>query len=265
MILTLFFFLQSILPVRAYAGPNPIGAVTAVKGEVKDVDVSGKESVLKEKDSLFLGDTVTTGQRGYLVLQLNDQTSFTIGKNSSLVLDEFVYDPASDDGKVNAKVVKGFFRFVTGKIAKKKPENMEVQLPVGIVGIRGTTVIGEIQGERSLVILSHSEGESDQGHHIVVGNAVAGQLFQTDLTVIGFGSIIIGPEIPPTEAFEVPRADIERIEKNLAPPNEGDSGGGPFAAYDSLFKKGSSSDNKVDSRDAQTKPEPPEEKNSHGN
>lgn len=71
--------------------------------------------------NIFLGDTIRTGPGGRVQILLLDQTSFTICANASMVIDEFVYDPRSGDGKISARVTKGAFRFVTGRIAAKYP------------------------------------------------------------------------------------------------------------------------------------------------
>ena len=51
-------------------------------------------------------------------------TIFTLGKNSDIVLDEFVYDPTTSLGKMTANVAKGTFRWVTGKIHGNQPGNI---------------------------------------------------------------------------------------------------------------------------------------------
>ena len=53
----------------------------------------------------------------------------------------------TDSGKVTASVAKGVFRFITGKIARKKPEDMTVRLPTATIGIRGTIVAGAVRTE----------------------------------------------------------------------------------------------------------------------
>jgi hypothetical protein len=71
-------------------------------------------------------------------MTLPDNTTFTVGPNSDLVIDKFVYDPATDSRSIIANLSKGIFRWVTGKTASKNPGQMEVTIPVGTIGIRGT-------------------------------------------------------------------------------------------------------------------------------
>ncbi|OGR46840.1 MAG: hypothetical protein A2X34_02545 [Elusimicrobia bacterium GWC2_51_8] len=149
------FVLVSAAGPRAYAlVPSRIGAAGAVSGLVKAT--AEKETVgrvIQSGKPLFLNDHVTTDAKGKLQVMLLDETIFTLGPNSDMVLDEFVYDSASDTGKVSAKITKGVFRFVTGKVARKDPANMKVKLAVGTIGIRGTIAAGTTGEQGSTVIL----------------------------------------------------------------------------------------------------------------
>jgi hypothetical protein len=102
--------------------------------------VSGAEA---SKISLEEGTKVVTGKDGHVRMSLPDNTTFTIGPNSDMVIDEFVYDPDKSPKKVIASMTKGLFRWVTGKVEGSKavykdPEQMKVKLPIVAVGIRGT-------------------------------------------------------------------------------------------------------------------------------
>ena len=68
------------------------------------------------------------------------------------------------------KILKGTFRFVTGLVAKKKPEAMSVHTSVATVGIRGTQVIGEVDETSATIILIEPEDTSRKSA-IVVSNS----------------------------------------------------------------------------------------------
>jgi hypothetical protein len=88
------------------------------------------------KSGVSSGSRVFTGPNGHLQILLKDETVFTLGPNSDMVLDEFVYDPATSATKATANFAKGTFRWVTGKLAKKK--DIIVHISVGDLGFRGT-------------------------------------------------------------------------------------------------------------------------------
>src|SRR5882724_8308254 len=61
----------------------------------------------------FAGETVKTPRTASTVIRFQDQTQIQVGANSSIVLDKFVYDPASGTGDAAIKFGTGVFRFIT--------------------------------------------------------------------------------------------------------------------------------------------------------
>ena len=131
----LFALSLSTVAVLSIAGAQPtetspaaslirIGAAAAVHGLVQAAAPGAVGRVISSGKPVYLNDHVTTDADGRLQVMLLDETIFTLGPNSDMVLDEFVYDPATSAGKVTARVAKGVFRFVTGKVARQAPANM---------------------------------------------------------------------------------------------------------------------------------------------
>lgn len=188
------------------AGPVEIGVAAAVKGEVKNTSVAAVRS-LKSGDKVFMGDFIETGKEGQLQILLLDQTVFTLGPLSAIKMDEFIYDPATDDGKVKTSMVKGIFRVVSGKVAHKKPENMSVELPAGTIGFRGTNVAGIIDGAKTLVVLLGPVGTG----RVSVSNWVNGEIVEVEIDKAGNATVIEGPNVAPVTVFQVSEADLNRI------------------------------------------------------
>ncbi|MGB0748894.1 MAG: Ig-like domain-containing protein [Magnetospiraceae bacterium] len=126
------------------AGAPPIGQVTTVEGLVTAIRADGTTQQLGTGDPVFLGDVVETGPDGALGLVFNDESSFALGESGRMVLDEFVYDPASQDGASTTTVVKGVFTFVSGNVSVNNPDQMSLRTPVYTIGIRGTE--GAVKG-----------------------------------------------------------------------------------------------------------------------
>ena len=55
-----------------------------------------------------------TGDSGQADLQFNDRSNLSVGPNSTVQLDKFVYDPNKSAGTVAVEATRGSFRFVTG-------------------------------------------------------------------------------------------------------------------------------------------------------
>lgn len=181
----------------AQSSGTKVGVAAAVRGEVSAQSPGSAKRALHSGDAVYLGDTVATGSAGNLQILLLDETVFTVGLNSSVVIDEFVYDPASHDGKVDVRMNQGTFRFTTGQIARKSPEQLKVKLPVVTIGVRGTGAIGQTDGQSASVMLSERGGENDLGlpsSSIILSNGQG----STEVADSGFGSDIPDPNSPPS-------------------------------------------------------------------
>jgi hypothetical protein len=76
----------------------------------------------------------TTGSGSLQILFL-DRTTLNIGPNSDLVIDEYVFDPQTNTGKMSVSLGKGLMRFVGGQISHDG--NATVKTPSAVIGIRG--------------------------------------------------------------------------------------------------------------------------------
>lgn len=135
--------LPAALPVAAQQ--QQAGVAAAVRGRVELAERPGAVGrLVKSGEPIFLGNAIKSGPASGMQIMLLDETTFTIGADSEITIDEFVYDPRTSAGKVTASVAKGVFRFVTGKVAQQDPQNMQVRLPTGNIGIRGTIALGRV-------------------------------------------------------------------------------------------------------------------------
>ena len=211
-----------------------IGAAAAVRGGVLAVAPGqGVGRIMSSGKEVYLRDAVTTDAQGRMQVMLLDETVFTIGPNSSLVLDEFVYDPNTGAGKMTARVTKGVFRFVTGKIARETPSNMRVKLPVGVIGIRGTIVMGKIYSPTSATAVLMGPGARNNA------NERPGQMVVSaggkDSLASKPGSGIDVTPAGPSAPYTVPQAKIDEMSGDLSPktsdaPAAGSSASGGTAS-----------------------------------
>ncbi len=211
------------LAQAAPAAAAKAGIAAAVRGDVQLVAVPGVREVgriVSSGDVILLGDQVTTGPEGRLQIMLQDETVFTIGPNAALVIDRFVYDPQTNAGKVSASVLKGTFRFVTGKVAKREPSDMEVKLPVGSIGVRGTSVAGEVDGTRATIVLLGPGVENDAGERIgrvlVNGNGPNGSATTVEIVRPGFATEIAGANLAPSAPVRLDPARMASLTAPLA-------------------------------------------------
>lgn len=227
--------LVSVVLLAAPAAAQPqlarIGAAAAVRGKVEALaPLSGAVGrVMESGKPVYLKDKVSTDAAGRMQVLLLDETVFTIGPNTTMVMDEFVYDPATGAGKVSAQVTKGVFRFVTGKVARNAPSSMKVKLPVGVIGIRGTMVAGKADGGQSLVVLL-GPGAGNNAGEAAGKVGVSNMGTEVELSKPGFGSTMVSGK-EPSPPFEVPPGQMAELNAALAPAAEDSppSGGGGAA------------------------------------
>ena len=191
--------LAAALPVLGAGqalGAEKAGVSAAVRGAVGLTPIaSGAERPAKSGEDVFLGDGIRTGPASGLQLLLLDRSVFTLGENTELVVDEFVYDPATGAGKLSASFAKGAFRFVSGLISDGSDEEMTVDLPVATVGVRGTAVAIMDTPAGTLVILEgpgrENNAQAEPGLVTVSAGGAEGE--SQTLSRPGYG-VLVTPE-----------------------------------------------------------------------
>lgn len=130
-------------PVQLAQAPGePIGNVEELTGVVTLTRGDGSSVTAAPGDPVYLNDTVATSSDGAVEIIFVDGTRFSLGQNGQMTLDQLVYDPTGSSNELDISVLQGAFTFVTGSIAGAPGEGMEVNVPVGTIGIRGTAVGG---------------------------------------------------------------------------------------------------------------------------
>jgi len=146
-------------PVKVEARGDRTAAVAQVesRGEFYVLTKDGRKLAGKDANQIPLeeGTKVITGNSGHVRMKLPDDTTFTIGPNSDIVIDSFVYDTDNTPKKVVANMTKGVFRWVTGKTKALQDTEMKVKLPIMAVGIRGTDFEASVKPDNSGSVVLH--------------------------------------------------------------------------------------------------------------
>ncbi|HVY21580.1 MAG TPA: FecR domain-containing protein [Bauldia sp.] len=139
------------LATHARAATEDIGTATAITTTVTGTrDASA--ATLKSGDAVFQNETITTDANGVGQFQFNDQTKLAIGPASTIVLDNFVYDSNTSEGKVVINLTAGALRFITGKADHNA---YEIVTPTATIGVRGTVfdVYTKDDGEMAVAMI----------------------------------------------------------------------------------------------------------------
>ena len=162
-----------LLPQLSYAAA--IGNVVVQEG-VTSVEREGTESDLDLDSDIMFMDNIKTG-KGELGITFVDDTNVAVSSQSSLIIDEFVYDPNNADGsRLVLKVAAGTVRYASGNIARLNKQNVVIRTPTAKIVVRGTAfsmTVDEI-GQSLIILLPNVDGsvgeisvESDIGQVIL--------------------------------------------------------------------------------------------------
>lgn len=112
------------------ASAEKVGVAAAVNPDAYSSLSGATEKQLRIGKSIFYNERISTDASGVVQVLLVDGSTFTVGANSDLVIDRFVYDPRKKSGEVVATFSKGAMRFIGGKISKN-PEGVTVNTQPG--------------------------------------------------------------------------------------------------------------------------------------
>lgn len=123
---------------------SPIGMVKETSGEATITHPDGTIIKAAVGAPIYQGDIVETKGDGAVNITFVDDTTFAVSENARLAIDEYVFDPATQSGETNFSVLRGVFVFTSGLIGRDDPDDVQIDTPVGSIGIRGTTIMGTI-------------------------------------------------------------------------------------------------------------------------
>jgi hypothetical protein len=160
-----------------------VGVTAAVNQSALGTAPSAKPRTMVLGDKVIHDEKIETNGQGLLQILLADGTSFTVGPNSSMAIDSFVYDPSAGTAKVVATLGKGVFRFIGGKTSKS-PDGAVLNTPVGTVGIRGGIGDFDFHGGKGIPI--HIDMLFGDSITLTNHGSVLGRIFEPGFS-IAFG------------------------------------------------------------------------------
>ena len=168
-----------------------VGVAAAVNQSALGTPPGTKTRTLSLGDKVIHNEKIATNGKGLLQILLADGTSFTVGPNSNMTIDSFVYDPDADTAKVVATFGKGVFRFIGGRTSKS-PDGAILDTPVGTVGIRGG--IGDFDFSGHHGVPPHIDMLFGDSITLTRGGRQLGHLYQNGYSiVIGADGITVIP------------------------------------------------------------------------
>ena len=201
------FIILFALSGSAYASKTVSGVVAVSTGPMQAFTQSVGRS-LTAGDDVFMNDQVETGEATRAQVLLRDESVFSLAPASKIIFDEFVYDPTVGEGSIQANLMQGGLRFVSGQLSKNQPENIKIKAGKATVGIRGTEIMAKHGAQGSTFVLLSGEMQiaTDSGTQVVNRPG-----FGIDVSTDGMLGVV----------RPVPLSEINAL---LAPPAEQEEG-----------------------------------------
>ena len=185
-----------------------VGIVGAISGTVKT-----ETRELKTGDKIYLNETIVAGAGSGTQILLLDQSTFTIGEDSEVVMDTFIYDPATNDGKIVASVKQGSLKVISGLISKKNPDALTVEVPEGTLGSRGTefqTIVGSGKTDTLLIGPGKNNTLGMRPGVVLVGNSLGSTLLDNPYSMASMTK-----NKAPGQAKKITKNQLKKFNKKM--------------------------------------------------
>ncbi|MBU1639926.1 MAG: FecR domain-containing protein [Proteobacteria bacterium] len=186
-----------VVPVCATVDQEPVARIAALRNQAMATNVSGEKRALQVRDALYEGDTIVTGTKARLQLLFTDNTIISLGRATTFVINDYLWQPDTQTGKFHSEVKEGIFRVMGGKLTKVAPQNFTTKTPAATIGIRGSMYAGVVAGENLSVVFLGGTG-------IVVSN----EFGSVEIPKPGYGTHVRA-KAPPPPATAFSGADMD--------------------------------------------------------
>ncbi|MCZ0951729.1 MAG: FecR domain-containing protein [Rhodospirillaceae bacterium] len=118
-----------------------IGTTSAVNPASFGTPPGQVTRVLVPALDVFADERIETDAGGVTQILFRDGSHMTIGPNSDLVIDRFIFDPDTSTGEMAISLGRGVLRFVGGQLSKDG--TVTLATPVAVIGVRGGIAVVE--------------------------------------------------------------------------------------------------------------------------
>jgi hypothetical protein len=133
-----------------------VGKITQVIGDATIIRADHTRIEAEVGLPVQQGDVIETGAKGAVNILFSDNTTFAVSEGAKMSVDEYSFNAADQTGTSFFSVLQGVFVYTSGLIGKSDPGQVNIETPVGSIGIRGTVVAGDInpEGEESKITVA---------------------------------------------------------------------------------------------------------------
>ena len=139
-----------------------IGSITELSGSA--IIKRGKETITAAKGTTVATNDKIETKNGKVRIIFKDNTNVQVTEHSSLVIDDFVYDPKNAaGGKLNLKAAAGTVRYASGAIAGANPNAVNIKTPTAAIAVRGTDFVMAVNEIGGSMVMLMPKADCEQG------------------------------------------------------------------------------------------------------
>ncbi len=210
--------LGACLALSAGASANTVGTAGAVNTTSSGTVPGAPTRVIEIGTQVVENEKIQTTATGSVQVLFIDKTTLNVGPNSTLVIDRFVYNPATTKGELALSLGKGVLRVVGGVATHS--EGATIRTPVAAIGLRG-----------GIAMISHSSANGTHailgfGHMSVTSLCGGSDCHPTTIDVSrpGYGVTVTGFNRPPSAPGRISSQELALASSRLT-SQKGQSGG----------------------------------------
>src|SRR5580704_13084146 len=210
--------LGAVLALSAAANADTVGTAGAVNTATSGTQPGAPTRVIEIGTQVVANEKIQTTASGSVQVLFIDKTTLNVGPNSTLVIDRFVYNPATTKGQLAITLGKGVLRVVGGVATHS--EGATIRTPVAAIGLRG-----------GIAIISHSGAKGTQAilgfGHMSVTSLCGGANCQpttVDVSRPGYGVSVARLNSPPSSPGRASSQELASANGKLT-SHGGQSGG----------------------------------------
>ena len=201
-----FFSCAALITIASAAWGEVVGTVAVVEGDA-EIGREGLWTVGSAGTAVAIGDQLRTGRPGRMRIVFRDDSVLSLGEDSTLVVDEQVFDPGAAGAHSLFHLVAGTIKAVVSPYYSTAGSTYEVKTETAVAGVRGTEFVidydpetgkTEVVGIRGVVTVHGTADPTAPGLLVTASEA----------TAVGAGEL-------PSEARPVDAETIRRLQHEM--------------------------------------------------
>lgn len=193
-----------IAAIAASTGPasaQTVGNVGAFNAAATGAPPGVGARALSLGGDVVQNERLQTDAQGTAQIVFLDKSALNVGRNSSIVVDRFVYDPGRGAGAMTTSLTRGALRYVGGQVSHTT--GAVIETPSASIGVRGGIVTAIYEGGQLRVISGYGT--------TTIANAAGSQVLRRP----GFEVVVPSAGSPPSLPQPLDPAALASIEKRF--------------------------------------------------